>query len=303
MKAPMRIAVTGSTGLIGSNLVASLQADGHTVHRMVRDRAEVQGDAIHWNIEERVVDTAALEGVDAVVHLAGAPIGERWTDEQKRAIHDSREDGTKLLAEALASLDERPSVLVSGSAVGWYGSRGDEVLDESSTAGDDFLAQVCIAWEDATAAAEAAGIRVVHARTGVIIHEDGPLIDKIELPFKAGVGGRVGDGHQFVPWISLDDDIAALRFLIDHDDISGPVNLTGPNPVTNRAMTKTIGAVMHRPTLFPVPVFAIRALYGEMGVTLATTSQRAVPKVLQAAGFSFEDQSIDAALEKALRSE
>lgn len=297
----MRIAVSGSGGLIGSTLQDSLERDGHTVHRLVRRPGDVRPGDVLWNTDTGDVDTSALEGVDAVVHLAGEPIGaRRWTDEQKRRIHDSREQGTRLLAEALASLDTAPSVLVSGSAVGYYGDRGDEVLTEESSAGDDFLAHVCRDWEAATAPAAEAGIRVVHSRTGVVIHRDGPLIEKIELPFKLGVGGRVGDGQQFVPWVSMDDEIGVLRFLIDNDHVAGPVNVTGPSPVRNAAMTKMLGAAMNRPTVLPVPIAGIRALYGEMGVTLATSSQRAVPAALQEAGYEFVDQTLDTALAKAL---
>jgi uncharacterized protein len=297
---PMRVAITGSTGLIGEALVASLVRDGHRVHRVTRSRAKAGPDDVVWDPMGGAVDTANLEGVDAVVHLAGEPIGDaRWTDETKRAIHESRRTGTRTLAEALAGLAILPAVFVSGSAVGIYGSRGDEVLDESSALGDDFLARVCIDWETAAAPAAEAGIRVVHPRTGVVIAQDGPLIDKIELPFKLGVGGKVGSGKQYVPWISLEDEVRALRFLID-EPISGPVNLTGPAPVTNAELTRALGAVMRRPTVFPIPPIAIRALYGEMGVTLATSSQRAVPRVLLDAGFEFVHADLTSALRVAL---
>jgi uncharacterized protein len=297
---PMRVAITGSTGLIGEALVASLVRDGHRVHRVTRSRAKAGPDDVVWDPMGGAVDTANLEGVDAVVHLAGEPIGDaRWTDETKRAIHESRRTGTRTLAEALAGLAVLPAVFVSGSAVGIYGSRGDEVLDESSALGDDFLARVCIDWETAAAPAAEAGIRVVHPRTGVVIAQDGPLIDKIELPFKLGVGGKVGSGKQYVPWISLEDEVRALRFLID-EPISGPVNLTGPAPVTNAELTRALGAVMRRPTVFPIPPIAIRALYGEMGVTLATSSQRAVPRVLLDAGFEFVHADLTSALRVAL---
>jgi uncharacterized protein len=296
----MRVAITGSTGLIGEALVASLARDGHRVHRVTRSRAKAGPDDVVWDPMGGRVDTANLEGVDAVVHLAGEPIGDaRWSDATKRAIHESRRTGTRALAEALAGLDVRPAVLVSGSAVGIYGSRGDEVLDESSALGDDFLARVCIDWETAAVPAAEAGIRVVHPRTGVVIAQDGPLIDKIELPFKLGVGGKVGSGKQYVPWIALEDEIRALRFLID-EPISGPVNLTAPAPVTNAELTRALGAVMRRPTVFPIPPIAIRALYGEMGVTLATSSQRAVPRVLLDAGFEFVHADLTSALRVAL---
>jgi uncharacterized protein len=295
-----RIAVTGATGLIGGALTASLEANDDVVHRVTRDPAAAREGDIVWDPEAGEIDAAALEGVDGVVHLAGEHIGDhRWTAETKRRIHDSRELGTRLLAETLAGLDAPPSVLVSGSAVGYYGDRGDEVLTEESDPGDDFMARVCIAWEDATGPAEAAGIRVVHARTGVVIADGGPLIDKIELPFRLGVGGRVGSGRQYVAWIALDDHLRALRYLLDHKSLSGPVNLTAPDPATNAELTKAIGDVLRRPTILPIPVAAVRLLYGEMGESLATVSQRAIPRRLQEAGFTFE-HTLTSALRVAL---
>ncbi len=291
-----RIAVTGATGLIGRALVASLVGDGHRVARLVRDPRIAGRDDVVWDPEQGSIDARSLEGVDAVVHLAGEPIGaSRWTEETRRRIHDSRERGTDLLARTLAGLDQRPEVFVSSSAVGIYGDRGDEELTEESSHGDDFLAQVCIAWERAADPAREAGIRVVHPRTGVVIAKDGPLIDKVELPFRLGVGGKVGSGRQYVPWISLDDEVAALRFLIDRP-IEGAVNLTGPNPATNLALTKALGTVLRRPTIMPIPAFAIRLLYGEMGETLATVSQRVLPRRLLDAGFPFRHTTVLAAL-------
>lgn len=295
-----RIAITGSTGLIGEALVSSLRSDGHQVQRVVRRAADAgEGDVV-WDLDRGTIDAAKLEGVDAVVHLAGEPIGaSRWTDATKRAIRDSRVTGTTLIAEALAGLDDKPAVLVSSSAVGIYGDRGDEVLSETSTPGDDFLAEVCAVWESSADPARAAGIRVVHPRTGVVIADGGPLMDKLELPFKLGVGGKVGSGGQYVPWISLEDEVRALRFLID-EDLAGAVNLVGPTAATNLDMTEALGRVLRRPTVFPIPAFAIRALYGEMGETLATVSQRVVPERLQQAGFSFTHDAIESALRAAL---
>ena len=291
-----RIAITGATGLIGRALAASLTADGHRVVRVVRDARTAGPDDAVWDPEAGTIDAARLEGLDAVVHLAGEPIGaSRWTDETRRRIMDSRVRGTDLLARTLAGLEQRPAVLVSSSAVGIYGDRADEELTEESSHGDDFLARVCIAWEAAAEPAREAGIRLVLPRTGVVIAKDGPLIDKVELPFRMGVGGKVGSGRQYVPWISLDDEVAALRFLIDRP-MEGPVNLTGPNPATNLEMTKALGTVLRRPTVFPIPALAIRALYGEMGETLATVSQRVLPRRLLDAGFAFRHSTILAAL-------
>lgn len=294
-----RIAITGATGLIGRALQDSLVADGHRIVRVVRDpRGAAPGDVV-WDPEGGSIDAAGLEGVDAVVHLAGEPIGaSRWTEATRRRIHDSRQRGTDLLARTLAGLEQRPTVFVSSSAVGIYGDRGSEALTEESSHGDDFLAEVCIAWEQAADPAREAGIRVVHPRTGVVIAKDGPLIDKVELPFRLGVGGTVGTGRQYVPWISLHDEVAALRFLIDRP-IEGAVNLTGPNPATNLELTKALGTVLRRPTLMPIPAFAIRLLYGEMGETLATVSQRVLPTRLLDAGFAFRHSTILAALSAA----
>jgi uncharacterized protein len=297
----MRVAVTGSTGLIGEALVADLERDGHRVQRVTRSAAKAGPDDVVWDPVSGAVPTEQLEGVEAVVHLAGEPIGaRRWSDDVKRRIHDSRALGTRVLAEALASLADPPDVFVSGSAVGYYGDRGDEVLTETSAHGEGFLADVVVDWEAAAQPAVDAGIRVVHPRTGVVIARHGELIDKVELPFKLGVGGTVGHGRQFVPWIALVDQVRALRHLLA-TDVSGPVNLTGPEPVTNAQMTKDLGAVLRRPTVLPIPVFAIRALYGEMGVTLAMSSQRAIPTVLRDSGFEFEHPELRSALRVALR--
>ena len=299
-----RYAITGSSGLIGEALIASLTADGHTVQRVVRDGSRAGPDDVVWDLSRRSIQAEKLEGVDVVVHLAGEPIGAaRWTEETKRRIHDSRVVGTQLIAEALAGLSAGPQVFLSSSAVGYYGDRGDEVLTEDSSAGGDFLARVCVAWEAAAQPAIDAGIRTIHPRTGVVIAEGGPLIEKIDLPFRLGVGGRVGNGYQFVPWISLADEVRALRFLADHDDLSGPVNLVGPEPVTNRELTTALGQVLRRPTVLPIPPFAIRLLYGEMGVTLATTSNRVLPQRLLEAGFTFTHTTLVSALEAALLDE
>lgn len=297
---PMRVAISGATGLIGAALREHLEAEGHDVVAIVRRREQAIGGNVYWSAAAGEVDEEALAAVDAVVHLAGEPIGaKRWTPEQKQRIRDSRVEGTALLAGAMAELGEDgPQVLVQGSAVGFYGSRGDERLGEDAVAGDDFLADVTVAWEAAAAPAEAAGIRVAYARTGVVLAEHGDLIEKVELPFKLGVGGVIGDGSQWVPWISLTDEVRALHFLLTRD-VSGPVNLVAPNSVTNRQLTKAIGEVLNRPTVIPTPTFGIRLLYGEMGVTLATASQRVVPDVLTEAGFEWRDTDVRAPLREA----
>ncbi len=285
---PRRIAITGSTGMIGEALVSHLRGEGHTVHRVVRSKPTGDGD-IYWRPSAGEIDADGFRGVDAVVHLAGAPISEsRWTDEMKQKIRDSRVIGTTLLAETLAKLDDGPKVLVSGSAIGVYGDRGDEVLTEDSAVGprSDFLADVVIAWESSTQAAETAGLRVCHARTGIVLSGEGGALGKMLPPFKAGIGGKIGPGTQYMSWISLPDEVRALAFLT-HADLSGPVNIVGPQPVTNAEFTKALGKVLGRPTIFPIPGFGPKILYGEMGGKLTLDSQRVLPTKLQAAGFQF----------------
>jgi len=293
------IAVTGASGLIGTKLVATLAASGHTVKRIVRgDKTGV--DVIRWDLDAHTIDQDGLNGVDAVVHLAGEPIGEkRWTAATKQRILDSRVTGTTLIASALTRLDTPPSVFVCGSAIGVYGDRGDEELTEASARGDGFLADVVVAWEAAAQPAIGHGIRTVFARTGVVLAKGSALIDKVRLPFLLGVGGRIGNGTQYVPWISLDDEIRALIYLIEND-LSGPVNLTAPTPVTNAELTRAIGEVLRRPTVLPTPAVALRALYGEMGETLATVSSRVLPARLIASGFTFTHTDVRDALALAL---
>jgi uncharacterized protein len=305
----VRIAVTGASGLIGSTLVPALRAVGHQVVRLVRSTPSAP-DEVRWNPATRDVDLGGLTGTDAVVHLAGAPLaGERWTAGYRQLIRSSRVDGTTTIAEACARLDPPPAVLVSGSAVGWYGDTGDTAVDESAPAGRGFLADVVRDWEAATAPAEAGGVRVVHARTGVVIAAGGGLLrEQVVLPgglrvsllavFRAGLGGRLGSGRQWMSWIALTDEVAALQFLLDHD-VRGPVNLTAPHPVRNREFTAALGRTLHRPALMPVPAVALRALTGEFAEE-ALGSQRALPRRLLDAGYQFRIPTIEAALQAAL---
>jgi uncharacterized protein len=295
-----RIAITGATGLIGGALTEALEADGHTVHRITRSPQAAGANDIVWDVEAGAIEVTKLEGVDAVVHLAAEPIGgARPTAEVKRRILESRRLGTRLIAETLAELDAPPRVLVSTSAVGIYGDRGEDPLTEDADLGDDFLAEVCKVWESSADPARDAGIRVVHTRTGVVIVQGGPLLDKLLPPFKLGVGGAVGAGGQYVPWISFEDEIRALRFVMDHE-LEGPVNLVAPAETTNLEMTKALGRVLRRPTVLRIPGFAIRVLYGGMAESLATFSQRVVPERLEQAGFDFRHRSIEEALRLAL---
>ncbi|MER7768985.1 TIGR01777 family oxidoreductase [Kitasatospora sp. NPDC096140] len=301
----MRIAVTGSTGLIGSALVRSLLADGHEVVRLVRHRSRTgpQPDgstAIGWNPLLGEVQQDGLDGVQAVVHLAGAGVGDhRWTDAYKREIRESRVYGTETLATALAGMKEPPRVLVSASAVGWYGQTGDRVIDEDSPAGDDFLAEVCLEWEAAARPAERAGIRVVHPRTGMVLSSTGGAGGRLFPLFKLGLGGRLGDGQQYWSFISLHDEVAALRFLIDHDDLSGAFNLTAPNPATNAELTAAIGRALRRPTPFPVPEAVLKVVLGELAVEVVG-SHRVVPRRLSDAGFRFTHPDVYSAVLAAL---
>lgn len=296
------VLVTGAAGFIGSALVPVLERDGHRVVRLTRETGAKGVDTLRWDPTEGRIDAAGLEGLGAVVHLAGAGIGDkRWTSSRKRAISESRTQGTLLLAATLAGLAKKPAVLVSASAIGYYGPRGDEELGEDSPAGDDFLAGVCLAWEQATAPAEEAGIRVVKIRTGVVLSPRGGVLERMLLPFKLGLGGRLGTGRQYMSWISLDDEVGVICHLIGRADVSGPVNLTAPNPVTNAEYTKTLGAVLRRPTAVPTPITPLRVLYGrELVDLLLLTGQRVVPKRLAASGYGFRHTELEPALREML---
>ena len=297
MTTPLTVAVSGSSGLIGSALLERLRHDGHTVVPMVRRPAK-DGE-IHYDPRNGVLDPESLVGVDAVVHLAGAGIGDRrWTDRYRREILESRTLSTSLIAEAMASVASRggPRVLLSGSAIGFYGATGDEELNERSTAGDGFLADVCRAWEAATSPAEDAGVRVVHLRTGIVLSPRGGALKKLLPLFRFGLGGRMGSGRQWQSWISLNDEVGAIVFLLTAD-ISGAVNLTAPAPVTNAEFTKVLASTLSRPALVPVPSFGPKLLLGgELADALLFTGQRVLPERLTDAGYSFEHPTLSEAL-------
>ena len=298
----MDVAISGASGLLGSALAAALRADGHRVLRFVR--GGVTGvDEIGWDPGAGRVDAPALEGIDAVVHLAGESIGgRRWTAEQKRRIRESRTKGTALLAAAVASRERKPRVFVSASAIGYYGDRGDELLTEVSASGDGFLADVCRAWEDETRSAIDAGVRTVNVRTGIVLAKHGGALKQMLLPFRLGLGGAQGSGRQWMSWIALDDEIRALRAAIDDERLRGPVNLTAPNPVTNAEFAHALGRALHRPTVLPTPLFPLKLRYGsELVDSLLLASQRVMPGRLETIGFPFLHPDLEPALDAILR--
>jgi uncharacterized protein (TIGR01777 family) len=290
------VVVSGSTGLIGSALCPALEQAGHRVIRLVRNNG-TEG-TLRWDPARDAIDPGGFEGVDAVVHLAGAGIGDkRWTEERKREIRDSRTRGTTLLAESLAGLARKPSVLVSASAVGYYGNTGDRAVTEDGPPGDDFLARVCIEWEAATAPAERAGIRVACIRSGIVLTPNGGVLKRMLWPMKAGVGGRIGTGKQYMSWITLDDEVGAILHVLATESLSGAVNLTAPNPVTNADYTTTMGKVLRRPTAIPVPVRLLRIPYGmELVHSLLLIGQRVIPKKLDDSGYRFRHPGLEPAL-------
>jgi uncharacterized protein (TIGR01777 family) len=298
----MDVLVTGSSGFIGSALLPALVDAGHRPIRAQRGPSALGPDTLAWDPRAGTIDRAAMAGIGAVVHLAGAGIGDRrWTRARRREILESRTAGTRLLAETLAALDAGPSVLVSGSAIGYYGDRGDEVLTEHSAPGSGFLADVCMQWEAATAPATDAGIRVVTVRTGIVIGRGGGVLARMLAPFRLGLGGRIGPGSQWMSWVSLADEVRAIVGAIESEALSGPVNVTAPAPVTNTEFTKTLARVLHRPAFLPTPLLALEAVYGgDLVRELLVGGQRVQPEALVATGFEFEHPSLEGAIRAAL---
>jgi uncharacterized protein (TIGR01777 family) len=296
------VLISGASGFIGSHLVQSLKADGHRVARLVRKGSRptnASTEVVGWDPIAGFVDRDSLASLrpDAVVNLAGESIAQRWTDRRRRAIRDSRVLGTTGLSQALASLTVKPKVMVSGSAMGYYGAhRGDEVLDEDSAPGSDFLAQTARDWEDATRAAVDAGIRVVFSRTGLVVGRSGGALQRMLPAFKLGLGGRLGSGRQWMSWIALDDTVRALRFMVDSAGLHGPVNLVAPEPVQNAEFTKTLARVIHRPAILLVPTAGLRMVFGSMADNTLLASQRMTPKRLAGAGFVFRHPRLEEAL-------
>jgi uncharacterized protein len=294
---PMKVLVSGASGLIGSALVPLLTARGHEVVRLVRRQPEPDEAAVGWDPEHGLLEASRLEGLDAVVHLAGEGIAEgRWTAERKSRIRRSRVQATRSLAETLAGLRQPPRVLVSASAIGVYGDRGDEELHETSPPGDGFLAEVGRDWEAATEPAAAAGIRVVLSRFGIVLSRKGGALAKMLLPFRLGVGGRIGSGAQWMSWVALDDAIAAVLHALATASLAGPLNVVSPHPVTNAELARTLGRVLGRPALAPLPAFAVRLVLGEMGDALLLSSQRVKADRLLSSGYEFRHSRLEPAL-------
>lgn len=297
----MKIAVTGASGFIGTRVLETLRAEGHSLHVLGRRPPRGEGVAFsRWDALAEIPPAEALDGAGAIVHLAGEPVAQRWTPEAKRRIRDSRVTGTHHLVNALSIMSLRPEVLVSASAVGYYGDRADEELTEASTPGRGFLAEVCRDWEETASLAEALGMRVVRLRIGVVLGTGGGALQQMLPPFRAGVGGRLSSGRQWMSWIHVDDLAGLIRFAIATPPLSGPVNATGPAPVTNREFTRTLAAALHRPALFTVPAIALKTIFGEMASVLLS-SQRVLPAAALSAGFGFRYPDLRSALFGILR--
>ncbi len=293
------VAMTGASGLVGEALGAFLASGGHRITKLVRREPASEREA-RWDPASGEIDASALEGLDGVIHLAGESVaGGRWTARRKEAIRSSRIDGTRLLCETLARLERKPRYLICANAIGYYGSRGDELVDETTAAGEGFLAEVCREWESATRRARDVGIRVVHLRIGIVVAENGGALAKMLTPFKLGAGGRVGSGQQWMSWIALDDLIGAIHHLMHAEHVAGAVNAVAPSPARNIDFVKTLGRVLRRPTIAPLPAFVVRLVFGEMGQALLLDGQRVQARRLLADGFRF----LEPELEGALRSE
>ncbi len=291
----MNILISGSSGLVGSALVPSLVAHGHKIMRLVRRQGATGTPEIHWD-PAGTLDPAALDGFDAVVHLAGESIAGRWTPAKKARIRHSRVQGTRTVATAMAKCARPPGILICASAVGYYGDRGQEVLTEASPPGTGFLAETCQEWEAASAAALAVGVRVVQLRFGMILSRNGGALKLMLPPFRLGLGGRLGSGRQYMSWISIEDVVGVIQHALTTDSVKGPANAVSPVAVTNAEFTKTLGGVLRRPTIFPMPAFAVRTLFGEMGQELLLASQRVLPERLRQSGYSFRHPELEQAL-------
>jgi len=290
------VLISGASGFVGTHLTDLLCEKGCKVKKLTRSQHINAGDQFYWSPERGEIELEALEDLDAVVHLAGENIAGRWTDHKKAEIERSRVRGTKLLSESLAGLNKKPQVLISASAVGYYGDRGDEILTEESARGRGFLADVSVKWEDAAEAAKQAGIRVINLRIGMVLGADGGALGKMLLPFKLGIGGRIGGGNQYWSWIAIDDLVGIIYYLLSKEDLNGPVNAVAPNPVTNSEFTSTLGRVLGRPAILPLPAFAARGILGEMADEMMLSSTRVKPQKLLDSGYKFEYPELKEAL-------
>lgn len=297
----MKILVSGASGLVGRALIPALEEDGHAVLRLVRHPVRDPGEEMQWNPYADRIDESSLPPFDAVIHLSGESISGRWNAAKKRAIYDSRIRSTAYLAECMERMEKPPAVWLCASAIGYYGTRKDETLTERAIPGKNFLATVCEDWEKATKPASDRGVRVVNMRLGVVLAKEGGTLPLMMRPFKMGVGGIIGNGRQYLSWITLDDLITAMVFALNTDSLSGPVNFVAPNPATNREFTKALGKALKRPTLLRTPAFALRAALGQMAKELILSSTRVIPKKLTDAGFEFEHPEIDGALKSILK--
>jgi uncharacterized protein (TIGR01777 family) len=296
---PMRILVSGASGPIGAALLRALKAQGAAFTRLVRNSA-TGNHQIVWD-PSRPLSPDSVSGFDAVIHLAGESIVGRWTDAKKRRILDSRSQGTGHLAEAVAKASQPPRVFIAASAVGFYGNRGDEILSEDSPSGEGFAAEICRQWEAATQPAAKAGIRTAQMRMGVVMSADGGALPEMLIPFRLGLGGRLGNGRQWWTWVSVRDVVGAIQHVLNHNSLSGPVNAVAPNPVTNAEFTRILASVLNRPAIFPIPAFAVRMIFGEMGEELFLGSQRVEPTKLAASGYQFQHPDLKNALKEILQ--
>ncbi len=299
----MKILISGGSGLIGTATSAALQGDGHSVVRLVRPGKGAKAGDVQWDPMRATVDVAGLEGVDVVIHLSGAGIADgRWTEARKQILRSSRIDTTRVLVDSLSRLKQKPRVLIVASAIGYYGSRGDEILTESSAIGTDFLALLCRDWEAEASRAAAMGIRTVMLRFGVVLSGKGGALPKMLTPFKLGVGGRLGDGQQWMSWIAIEDVLGIIRHAIANEQVSGPVNVVAPNPVRNEEFTRLLAAMLHRPAIFPAPAFVLRLAMGEMADAVLLSSDRVKPERMLAAGYKFRFEILEPALRAAVLS-
>ncbi len=297
----MKVLVSGASGLVGHALIPALEDDGHAVLRLVRHPVRDPGEEMQWNPYSGRIDAGSLPPFDAVIHLSGESIAGRWNVAKKRAIYDSRVRTTAFLAQCMERMERPPAVWLCASAIGYYGNQGDKTLTEDAEAGATYLASVCKDWEEATKPAIDRGVRVVNMRFGVVLDKDGGSLPLMMRPFKMGVGGKIGDGKQYMSWITLDDLVSAIVFALNNEKLTGPVNFVAPNPATNGEFTKAVGKALNRPTLFPTPAFALRAALGQMAKELILASTRVIPQKLSDAGFEFEHPDIEGALKSLLK--